>query len=117
MSLQVAFRDLPIFFGHGTADPLIPAPIANLTLQVLQGKGMSDINFKLYPSMGHSSCPQEMEDLKKFILRVLPEKPISEEDVRNMSAKELQRFITEKGGSTRGLLEKKELLDEALSML
>jgi lysophospholipase-2 len=64
--------DLPVFYGHGSADPLIPAAVANATLAVLQGRGLRDVQFKMYPGMAHSSCPQELQDLKRFLETVLP---------------------------------------------
>lgn len=109
--------DLPIFYGHGAADPLIPAPIAVATQAVLEGRGATDVAFKMYPGMGHSSCPQEMADLKAFLLRVLPDAGPSAAEVAAMSARELKAFIQGRGGSTVGLLEKQDLVDAALALL
>lgn len=66
--------DLPVFFGHGSADPLIPAVVANATLAVLHGRGLKRVDFRMYPGMGHSSCPQELQDLKAFLAQTLPDK-------------------------------------------
>jgi hypothetical protein len=72
----------------------------------------------MYPGMGHSSCPQEMSDLKRFLLRVLgPDAGPSAEEVAAMSARELKALIVGRGASTAGLLEKQELVKMALSLL
>lgn len=109
--------DLPILFGHGTADPLIPAAIANATVEVLKGRICRDIDFKLYPGMGHSSCPQEIEDLKRFLARVVPEKTITAADIETMSVRELKAFLQAQGISVAGILEKQELVVKALNSL
>jgi predicted esterase len=109
--------NLPIFYGHGSADPLIPAPIAAASNQVLEGRGVTNVEFKMYPGMGHSTCQQEMTHLKAFLLKTLPDKAATKEDVENMSARELKMFLQERGESAAGLLEKSELVAKALSLL
>ena len=108
---------LPIFYGHGSADPLIPAVVAQATLSVLQGRGCTVVDFKMYPGMGHSSCPQELGDLKRFLEKTLPAAAVTAEEIKGMSAKELKGFLQAKGVSTAGLLEKQELVAAALSAL
>ena len=117
MQIPTANLDLSIFYGHGSADPLIPAPIATMTQSVLEGRGLKDVTFKLYPGMGHSSCPQEMMDLKKFLLRTLPDVGPSKEEIVKMSARELKSFVQSKGASTVGLLEKQDLVEKSLSLV
>ena len=109
--------DLPIFHGHGSADPLIPPAIAVATQHVLEGRGLKDVTFKMYPGVGHSTSAQEMNDLKEFLLRALPDKPPTEGEIKGMSARELKAFIIGKGGSTVGMLEKQDLVAKALSLL
>lgn len=109
---------LPVFIGHGSADPLIPSAIASMTLNILQEKlHMRNIEAKFYTGMGHSSCPLELEDLKRFLLKVLPDTPIRKEAILDMSAKELKVFISGRGESPSGLFEKRELVEKALSLL
>lgn len=109
--------DLKIFYGHGSADPLIPGSIATATKAGLEDRGLTDISFKLYPGMGHSSCPQELMDLKRFLLGVLPDVAPTKEQIQSMSARELKSFLQSKGESTVGLLEKQDLVAKALSLL
>jgi len=33
---------------------------------------ISDVELNFYNGMGHSSCPQEMRDMAKFIARTIP---------------------------------------------
>lgn len=111
--IPAANLNLPIFYGHGTFDPLIPAPIAQASNKVLEGRGIANVEFKMYPGMGHSSCPQELQDLKKFLLKTLPDTPVtkatpSKEDVEKMSTRELKSFLQENGETTAGLLEKRD---------
>ena len=71
--------------------------------------------------MGHSSCAQEMQDFKQFLLKILPDGPkavaMTTEQIEKLSAKELKLFIVSQGGSTVGLLEKPELVAKALSFI
>lgn len=109
--------NLPIFYGHGASDPLIPAPIAQVSNQVLEGRGVKTVEFKIYPGMGHASCPQELQDLKKFLLKTLPDTPVTKEEVEKMSTRELKLFLQGRGQSSAGMLEKSELVAKALSLL
>ncbi|CAB3410769.1 unnamed protein product [Caenorhabditis bovis] len=55
----------PIFLGHGTMDFLVPLPIGQLS-QTLIKKFNPNVELRTYP-MAHSSCPQEINDLKTFL--------------------------------------------------
>jgi phospholipase/carboxylesterase len=63
-------REVPVFMGHGTDDPLIPLGVGQMTFEMLKGLG-STIELKTYP-MGHSACPQELGDVATFLKRVVP---------------------------------------------
>jgi hypothetical protein len=72
--------------------------------------------------MVHSSCPQELQDLKRFLLKTLPDKPVTREapsieEIEAMSTRELKSFLQERGQSSVGILEKNELVAKALSLL
>uniref|UniRef100_A0A2I2ZMF4 palmitoyl-protein hydrolase n=1 Tax=Gorilla gorilla gorilla TaxID=9595 RepID=A0A2I2ZMF4_GORGO len=57
--IRGANRDISILQCHGDCDPLVPLMFANVT-------------FKTYEGMMHSSCQQEMMDVKQFIDKLLP---------------------------------------------
>lgn len=57
---------LKIFQGHGDADPVVPFQFGALTSKILQEQDL-DLKFKSYSGMGHSSCEDEMNDVKAFI--------------------------------------------------
>ncbi|GMR52839.1 hypothetical protein PMAYCL1PPCAC_23034, partial [Pristionchus mayeri] len=61
-----ANRDTPYLFGHGTADEVVPYEWGQMTQQTLS-KFCSNVSFKSYNGMGHSTCPEEMKELKNFI--------------------------------------------------
>ncbi|KAF8368859.1 ath-1, partial [Pristionchus pacificus] len=61
-----ANRDTPYLFGHGTADEVVPYEWGQLTQQTLS-KFCSNVSFKSYNGMGHSTCTEEMKELKNFI--------------------------------------------------
>ena len=66
-------KDMPVFLGHGTSDPLIPLALAQSTANLLKQKGFSQLDFRTYPGVQHSISTEELQDLRAFILKVLPE--------------------------------------------
>jgi phospholipase/carboxylesterase len=64
-----ANRDVPIFMAHGTHDAVVTLPRATASRDVLQGLGY-DVQWHAYP-MEHSVCPQEIQDMEKWLQRVL----------------------------------------------
>ncbi|KAF7319865.1 hypothetical protein MKEN_00769700 [Mycena kentingensis (nom. inval.)] len=74
---------LPIFWGHGSADPLITLEMAQKGVDHLteitgipfaaDGDDiMRGLSFKVYEGMDHSVWPQETADLAAWLQRVLP---------------------------------------------
>ena len=62
-------RDLPVFMAHGTFDPMLPMQWGQLSAQKLEETGYS-IEWREYP-MAHAVCPQEIVDIREWLLRVL----------------------------------------------
>jgi len=58
-----------IFYGHGDFDPVIPLVQATTTRQFLAQAGYQ-IEWHQYP-MEHSVCPQEISDIKNWLVSVL----------------------------------------------
>ncbi|GAA6043932.1 hypothetical protein JCM8097_000907 [Rhodosporidiobolus ruineniae] len=64
---------LPVFHGHGTADPVVQFPWGKTTVEKLRSDlGFEQIEFKTYPGMGHSFCEEEQADLEKWLQKNLP---------------------------------------------
>jgi hypothetical protein len=91
---------------------------------------LKNIDFKVYPGLQHSSSPQEVKDIRDFLVSKLPptittttysssekKRVVTKEKVETMTTRELKAFITEQGQSVVGLLEKHELVDKAKSLL
>lgn len=116
-----ATRKTPLLYGHGSSDPLIPAQVAQLSADHLQQKlNFQDVRFKMYPGMQHSTCFEEMEDMKTFLMALLPpndDVEVKPEDIESMSVRELKSFIVRKGGDPSAMLEKGELKQAARSLL
>ncbi len=55
----------PVFWGRGTADPIIPDAAVNLTNAWLPAHSTSTI--RIYEGLGHSIAPQELKDLSTFL--------------------------------------------------
>jgi phospholipase/carboxylesterase len=61
--------DVSVFYGHGDYDPVIPMAQADASQKFLTQAGYQ-INWKRYP-MEHSVCPQEIGDIKDWLLSIL----------------------------------------------
>jgi len=109
--------DIPIFYGHGGSDPLIPPAVAQASLSFLEGKGFSDLKFKMYPGMQHSTCGEEIQDIKQFLENCLPAEKMTAENLSSKSVKELKQFLMQNGVDSAQFLEKSELIEKAKSLL
>ena len=64
------YRDVSIFMAHGSQDPVVPMSLAAQSCGRLQQLGYA-VEWHEYP-MAHAVCPQEIADIREFLLRVLP---------------------------------------------
>ena len=62
-------RDLPVFMAHGSFDPMLPMQWGQLSAKKLEETGFS-VAWREYP-MAHAVCPQEIADIREWLLRVL----------------------------------------------
>lgn len=62
-------RDVPIFFAHGTHDPVIPLSMATSSRAKLSALGYR-VDWHEYP-MQHSVCLEELADISAWLVRVL----------------------------------------------
>uniref|UniRef100_A0A2K5JTR2 Acyl-protein thioesterase 1 n=1 Tax=Colobus angolensis palliatus TaxID=336983 RepID=A0A2K5JTR2_COLAP len=68
-----ANRDISILQCHGDCDPLVPLMFCSLLVEKLKTLvNPANMTFKTYEGMMHSSCQQEMMDVKLFIDKLLP---------------------------------------------
>lgn len=64
-------KHIPIFMGHGGQDFLVPLTFGQMTEAYIKAFN-PNIQIKVYPGMAHSSCSEELEDVKNFIAQRLP---------------------------------------------
>ena len=60
----------PIFMAHGKADNVLPIGLGSLSRDFLKAQGYA-VEWHDYP-MPHAVCAEEIADIRKFLLRVLP---------------------------------------------
>lgn len=79
--LSGSAKTIPVFWGHGSVDPLVRPQIATQSIEYLKtqcgitdsdGKTPSGLKFKMYSGLEHSSSPEELSDLKSWLTSVLP---------------------------------------------
>ncbi|KAK7502118.1 hypothetical protein BaRGS_00006482 [Batillaria attramentaria] len=59
-------KDVPVLQCHGTHDPLVHFHWGQETCGFLRSFN-PNVEFKSYEGMMHSSCPEEMQDVKEFL--------------------------------------------------
>ena len=71
-------KKVPIFWGHGTADPIVPFDRATMSVEFMETQlGISKVTpekiidggveFHPYVGLQHSADPEEIKDLQMFI--------------------------------------------------
>jgi phospholipase/carboxylesterase len=60
----------PIFMAHGQGDAVVPMMLGMRSRDYLRRAGYA-VEWHDYP-MAHAVCPQEIADIREFLLRVLP---------------------------------------------
>lgn len=64
-----ANRATPVFMGHGSQDPVIPAPLGTRSRDFLREHG-HEVTWRDYP-MPHAVCPEEIRDIGHWLSEVL----------------------------------------------
>ena len=67
---QFAERRLPVFWGRGSADPVLSAMLVDPTQAWLTRN--TDLYERVYPGLGHNVSATELSDLSAFIRARLP---------------------------------------------
>ena len=66
---SAANRRIPVFFAHGSDDPVIPIAMAEASRQALTAGGYP-LEWHTYP-MPHSVCAEEIADIGNWLGSVL----------------------------------------------
>ena len=64
-----ANRDVPVFYAHGTYDPVIPLAMATTSREKLVAAGYA-VEWHEYP-MEHSVCAEEVGDISRWLAQLL----------------------------------------------
>ncbi|AEO65072.1 uncharacterized protein THITE_2111664 [Thermothielavioides terrestris NRRL 8126] len=64
-------KETPIFMAHGDSDQVVNTKLGRMSYDLLKGMGYN-ATLKIYEDMGHSACPEEMDDVEAFLTERLP---------------------------------------------
>ncbi|KAL2007490.1 hypothetical protein VTN00DRAFT_8928 [Thermoascus crustaceus] len=64
-------KDTPFFLAHGMDDDVVKYEFGKQTAQALKDMGL-DVSFNSYPGLPHSADPEEIQDLERFLEKILP---------------------------------------------
>ncbi len=68
-------KNLKVFQAHGDADQVVKYEYGQRTVSFLKndlGLAEQDVEFRTYPRMPHSACPEEIRDLAAFLEKAIP---------------------------------------------
>lgn len=73
-------KNVPIFWGHGTDDPVVRYDVGRASADFLHKQGipvaseigLKGLSFNTYRGVAHSTNMNELVDLKNFIAKVVP---------------------------------------------
>lgn len=74
-------RTTPVFFGHGVDDPLVTIQMGRMSATFLRNNvrlpqatetDLRGVTFKEYEGMQHQTCPKELDDMKGWLVKVIP---------------------------------------------
>lgn len=108
-------EDTPILHLHGTQDPVVQFPMAELTKKALtEMKGATNYELKTYP-VQHTVSMEEIAEMERFLQKLLPPDDsckITVKAANEMSVKELKAAIKKAGLSNKaiGFMEKGEFV-------
>ena len=69
LAYSQANAGLPIAVQHGLHDPIVPVALGRQATEILKAKGYG-VEFASYP-MEHAVCPQQIDDIARWLRRVL----------------------------------------------
>lgn len=118
----------PVLHCHGRDDPMVTVEAAELSrnrvraLKKEMGATEDSYRVKIYPGLEHSVSMEELDDVVRFLERIIPPEKEKEDcagDPTLMSVKELREAVRRAGleERARGLFEKSELVDLLLQHL
>ncbi|RLN96853.1 hypothetical protein BBJ28_00008724, partial [Nothophytophthora sp. Chile5] len=65
--------NVPLLMCHGEADPVVRFEFGKMSKEKLAESGVKDIEFHSYPDMEHGACMEELDDVTKWLQRVIPD--------------------------------------------
>jgi phospholipase/carboxylesterase len=68
LEASTSSRELPVFMAHGSFDPMLPMQWGQLSADKLKESGFP-IEWHDYP-MAHAVCPDEIRDIREWLIRV-----------------------------------------------
>eukprot|EP00884_Botryococcus_braunii_P012799 jgi/Botrbrau1/2151/Bobra.0093s0054.4 len=68
-------RKTKVFIGQGSEDALTPAYYANINQLLLQSKGFEHVVMRTYQDLEHCTSEEELNDMREFLLTVIPPEP------------------------------------------
>jgi predicted esterase len=64
-------EEVPVFLGCSTTDPHVPRERVERSAALLRGLG-ADVTLRLYPQMGHTVIPDEIQFVRQIIAALRP---------------------------------------------
>ena len=72
---------IPVFWGHGSVDPLVPTKyckessdflVEHLGIPVAKPGDIKGLSYHMYEGVGHTTSTRELDELKEWIKKAIP---------------------------------------------
>lgn len=72
---------IPVFWGHGSVDPLVKVQyykessdvlVQQLGIPIAKPGDVKGLSYHLYEGLGHATTQTELDDLKEWIKKIIP---------------------------------------------
>jgi phospholipase/carboxylesterase len=67
---SISNQKIPIFWGHGSADPVVSIELGRFTAKIIEKEGFK-VDFREYPMLPHSVSMPEIKEIGAFINQIL----------------------------------------------
>ncbi|KAJ5732449.1 Phospholipase/carboxylesterase [Penicillium malachiteum] len=70
-------KQTPFFLAHGLEDGVVKYELGEMSSKIVKDLGVESVSFNSYPELGHSADPVEIDDLEKYLEKIIPNEDAS----------------------------------------
>eukprot|EP00658_Telonema_sp_P-2_P041005 TRINITY_DN29320_c0_g1_i1.p1 TRINITY_DN29320_c0_g1~~TRINITY_DN29320_c0_g1_i1.p1 ORF type:complete len:249 (+),score=38.14 TRINITY_DN29320_c0_g1_i1:228-974(+) len=71
--ISTAGKSIPVLQCHGDDDQMVQLEMAAASVKLMETAGINDVQYNVYPGMGHTATQQELDHVQNWLASRLPE--------------------------------------------